>query len=51
LITAGGGAQPELIALVGQPAFDELARVCRERLKLGQLAVHPATAAALSAEG
>lgn len=36
----------ELIALIGQPAYDELARVCRDRLKLGLVAVHPATAAA-----
>ncbi|HEY2272844.1 MAG TPA: hypothetical protein VGH30_08715 [Jatrophihabitantaceae bacterium] len=36
----------ELIELIGQPAYDELARVCRDRLKLGLVAVHPATAAA-----
>jgi hypothetical protein len=37
---------PELIALIGEPAYDELARVCAERLKLGLVAVHPATAEA-----
>jgi hypothetical protein len=37
---------PELIALLGEPAYEELARVCRDRLKLGLVAVHPATAAA-----
>ena len=36
----------ELIALIGEPAYNELARVCRDRLKLGLVAVHPATAAA-----
>jgi hypothetical protein len=37
---------PELIALIGEAAYDELARVCADRLKLGLVAVHPATAAA-----
>jgi hypothetical protein len=37
---------PELIALIGPAAYDELARVCADRLKLGLVAVHPATAAA-----
>jgi hypothetical protein len=37
---------PELIALIGEPAYDELARVCADRLKLGLVAVHPATALA-----
>jgi hypothetical protein len=37
---------PELIALIGQPAYDELARLCAQRLALGLVAVHPATAAA-----
>lgn len=36
----------ELIALIGQQAYDELARICRDRLKLGLVAVHPATEAA-----
>lgn len=36
----------ELIALIGQDAYDELARVCAQRLELGLVAVHPATAAA-----
>jgi len=42
--------RPELIALIGQPAYDELARVCAERLELGLVAVHPATAAAAAAQ-
>jgi hypothetical protein len=37
---------PELIALVGRPAYDELAAICAKRLQLGLVAVHPATAAA-----
>lgn len=37
---------PELIALIGDPAYAELSRVCRDRLRLGLVAVHPATAAA-----
>jgi hypothetical protein len=37
---------PELVALIGQPAYDALAEVCAHRLKLGLVAVHPATAAA-----
>ncbi|MDT4944356.1 MAG: hypothetical protein QOH14_1089 [Pseudonocardiales bacterium] len=37
---------PELVALIGQAAYDELSRVCAERLKLGLVAVHPATEAA-----
>jgi hypothetical protein len=36
----------ELIALIGEPAYQELARLCRDRQKLGLVAVHPATAAA-----
>lgn len=36
----------ELVALIGQPAYDELAKTCHDRLKLGLVAVHPATAAA-----
>lgn len=40
----------ELIALIGEPAYDELARVCARRLELGLVAVHPATAIAQSAE-
>jgi hypothetical protein len=38
--------EPELIALIGAPAYDELARLCADRLKLGLVAVHPATALA-----
>jgi hypothetical protein len=40
---------PELVALIGEPAYAELARICRERTKLGLVAVHPATAAAAAA--
>jgi hypothetical protein len=36
----------ELTALIGDKAYDELARVCANRLKLGLVAVHPATAKA-----
>jgi hypothetical protein len=36
---------PELTELIGEPAYLELARLCRDRLKLGLVAVHPATAA------
>jgi hypothetical protein len=34
---------PELVALIGQPAYDELARICTERLAQGLVAEHPAT--------
>jgi hypothetical protein len=37
---------PELVALIGQAAYDELAQICADRLKLGLVAVHPATRAA-----
>ena len=37
---------PELIALIGAKAYDELARLCAKRLELGLVAVHPATAKA-----
>jgi hypothetical protein len=37
---------PELVALIGQPAYEELSRICADRLKLGLVAVHPATEAA-----
>ena len=33
---------PELIALIGQPAYDELARLCAARAKKGLVAPHPA---------
>jgi hypothetical protein len=36
----------ELTALIGADAYAELARLCADRLKLGLVAVHPATAAA-----
>jgi hypothetical protein len=35
----------ELTALLGEPAYVELARLCDQRLRLGLVAVHPATAA------
>jgi len=34
---------PELVALIGQPAYDVLARLCAERLERGMIAEHPAT--------
>ncbi len=34
---------PELVALIGQAAYDELARICAERLERGLVAEHPAT--------
>ncbi|GAA2504813.1 hypothetical protein [Actinoplanes humidus] len=37
---------PELIALVGQDAYDELSRLCAARLAAGLVAEHPATVAA-----
>ena len=37
---------PELTELIGQKAYDELARLCAERLERGLLAEHPATVAA-----
>jgi len=37
---------PELVALIGQAAYDELHEMCMRRLKLGLVAVHPATEAA-----
>ena len=40
---------PELAALVGQEAYDELARLCDARLAQGMVAVHPATVAAQAA--
>jgi hypothetical protein len=36
----------ELIALMGDKSYDELARICAKRLELGLVAVHPATKAA-----
>lgn len=38
--------RPELIALIGEPAYERLAQLCTARLAQGQLAEHPATAAA-----
>lgn len=35
--------RPELIALIGEKAYDELASICAKRLELGLVAVHPAT--------
>jgi hypothetical protein len=37
---------PELIALVGQKAYDRLAELCEARLRTGLVALHPATVAA-----
>jgi hypothetical protein len=37
---------PELVALIGQKAYDVLAEVCDRRTQLGLVAVHPATAEA-----
>jgi hypothetical protein len=37
----------ELTALIGDKAYDELSRLCANRLKLGLVAVHPATQKAL----
>lgn len=34
---------PELKELLGQPAYDELARHCKRRQGLGLIAIHPAT--------
>jgi hypothetical protein len=38
--------RPELIALIGEKAYDALAVICAKRLELGLVAVHPATAKA-----
>lgn len=40
---------PELVALIGQRAYDVLANACAKRLELGLVAVHPATRAARDA--
>jgi len=40
--------RPELIELIGEPAYDVLAAACRRRNGLGLIAVHPATEAATS---
>ncbi|WP_412541402.1 hypothetical protein R8Z50_01990 [Longispora sp. K20-0274] len=40
---------PELVALIGQPAYDRLAELCAARLASGLIAIHPATAAAQQA--
>jgi hypothetical protein len=42
---------PELVALIGQPAYDELARLCEARLDRGMVAEHPATTTAARARG
>jgi hypothetical protein len=41
---------PELIALIGQEAYDELARLCAVRLRSKLVAPHPATVAAEAAK-
>ncbi len=33
---------PELVALIGQPAYDVLARLCAQRIRQGLIAAHPA---------
>ncbi len=38
--------EAELTALIGAPAYGELSAFCEQRLRLGLVAVHPATAAA-----
>jgi hypothetical protein len=40
---------PELIALLGRPAYDRLHELCLQRREMGQLAPHPATVAAEAA--
>ncbi|MGX7677598.1 hypothetical protein ACSMXN_01730 [Jatrophihabitans sp. DSM 45814] len=42
---------PELAALIGQPAYNELARLCARRLAQGLIAEHPATTAAREQAG
>ncbi|MGB9378263.1 MAG: hypothetical protein WCB04_12195 [Mycobacteriales bacterium] len=42
------GYGPELIELIGEPAYTELARLCAERLAQGLVAPHPATVASAS---
>ena len=37
---------PELTELLGEAAYQELARLCKRRQGLGLIAVHPATAVA-----
>jgi hypothetical protein len=37
---------PELVALIGQRAYDQLAAICAQRLELGLVAEHPATTVA-----
>jgi hypothetical protein len=37
---------PELVALIGEKAYDTLAELCAARERSGLVAVHPATAAA-----
>jgi hypothetical protein len=43
--------EPELVALIGQAAYDELHEICLRRLKLGLVAIHPATVAAEAEAG
>ncbi len=43
------GYGPELIALLGQPAYDELVRLCVARRASAMVAEHPATVAARAA--
>ncbi len=40
--------EPELVELIGRPAYEALADACRRRNGLGLIAIHPATRAATS---
>jgi hypothetical protein len=42
---------PELVELIGASAYDELARLCAERLRRGLVAPHPATVEASRSAG
>lgn len=35
--------EPELVALIGRPAYQKLAELCAQRVKQGQVAPHPAS--------
>lgn len=41
----------ELVALIGEAAYEQVAALCAKRLELGLVAVHPATAAARRKHG
>lgn len=42
--------EPELVALIGRPAYGRLAELCAARDKAGLIAPHPATQAAMAGE-